>query len=205
MLKITDERETPEKGEPGWLTEFLSEIVSIAVRKKSPADATYAISKMTQPLEKAKAFRLLGEYYVANQDTVKGKEAFAQAEKHLKDSANNNEKVKNSLLLAVSVLKYEPTAAYQLFSDAVKTINNLPAPEKDQEKMYFVTLMPLAEELMRSFRLLATSENQTATNLAAEIKLSELRLSALSGVYTAAQASPGQTRPNTAAVTTFYI
>lgn len=47
--------------------------------------------------------------------------------------------------------------------------------------MYYLKLLPVAEDLIRSFRLLAIRENQTATSLAAEIKLSELRLSALSG------------------------
>lgn len=82
--------------------------------------------------------------------------------------------------LAESVLKYEPADAYELFRESVKEINTLPAPEKDQEKMYYLSLMPVAEDLIRSFRLL---ENQTATSLAAEIKLPELRVSALSGAY----------------------
>jgi len=51
--------------------------------------------------------------------------------------------------------------------------------------MYYLNLLPVAEDLIRSFRLLATRENQMATNLAAEIKLSELRLAALSGAYSA--------------------
>lgn len=190
ILEITSEREpAKEKSEPLWLRDFLSEIVSIALRKKSPQDATYAISKMTEPLDNAKAFRLLGEYYVSDKDMVKSKQAFAQSEKQLKAAANNNEKVKFSLLLSVSVLKNEPAEAYKVFSETVKTINNLPSPEKGQEKMYFVSLMPLAEELFRSFRLLAISEPQTATNLSAEIKLSELRLAALSGALSGPQTS----------------
>jgi hypothetical protein len=169
--------------EGGWLDEFLSDIVSLATKKKSPGDATYSISQMTESLSKARAFRLLGDYYGANQDKVKSKEAFTQAAKQLKSVANSNEKVRLSLSLAESVLKYEPADAYEVFRESVKTINTLPSPEKDQEEMYYVRLMPIAEDLIRSFRLLATRENQTATNLAAEIKLPELRVSALSGAY----------------------
>ena len=134
-------------------------------------------------MAKAHAFRLLGEYYGANQDKVKSKEAFSQAAKQLTSVANSNDKVKVSPSLAESVLKYEPADAYEVFRESVKTINNLPSPEKDQEKMYYVRLMPIAEDLIRSFRLLATRENQTATSLAGEIKLSELRVAALSGAY----------------------
>jgi hypothetical protein len=83
-------------------------------------------------------------------------------------------------LLAESLLKYEPPDAYEVFRDAVKAINNLPSPATDNDT---VKLLPVAEQLIRSFRLLATRETQTATTLAAEIKLSELRVSALSGAY----------------------
>ena len=182
--KVTNvsEREKNDT-KPSWLNDFLSEIVSLAIKKQSPHDATYAISKMTQVWAKAKAFRFLGEYYGANQDKVKSKEAFTESAKQLKSVENGNAKIRASLALAESVLKYEPADAFEVFREAVKAINNLASPEKDQEKMYYVHLMPVAEDLMRSFRILATRENQTAVNLAEEIKLSELRVSALSGVY----------------------
>ena len=172
-----------DNNNPTWVNSFLFEIASLAVKKGLPRDATYAISKMTRPLAKAEAFRLLGEYYGANQDKVKGKEAFSQAAKQLKSVDNTNDKVKVFLSLAESILKYELADAYEIFRESVKAINNLPSPEKDQEKMYYAKLMPVAEALIRSFRLLATHENQTATSLAEEIKLSELRVAALSGAY----------------------
>ena len=182
-MKVESGGEVEKDNNPTWVSSFLFEIASLAVKKGSPRDATYAISKMTRPLAKAEAFRLLGEYYGANQDKVKGKEAFSQAAKQLKSVDNTNDKVKVFLSLAESLLKYEPADAYEVFRESVKAINNLPSPEKDQEKMYYVKLMPVAEALIRSFRLLATHENQTATSLATEIKLSELRVSALSGAY----------------------
>ena len=177
VMKVANDRER------SWLNDFLWEIASLAIKKKSPRDAKYAISKLTQPLRKANAFRLLGEHYGADQDKVKSKEAFIQSAKQLKSVDNSNGKVKSTLLLAESVLTYEPADAYEVFREAVKAINDLPLPEKDQEKMYYVHLLPIAEDLIRSFRLLATRENQTATSLAAEIKVSELRVAALSGVY----------------------
>lgn len=165
----------------GWVNEFLSEIVSLAIKKNSPQDATYAISKMTRALVKADAFRLLGVYYGSNHDNVKSKEAFSQAGKQLKSVENSIEKVRASVSLAESASKYEPADAFEFFRESVKGINSLPSPEKDQEKMYNLKLLPIAEDLIRSFRFLATVENQTAASLAAEIKLPELRLSALCG------------------------
>jgi hypothetical protein len=184
-MKATNDRDQREDtgNKPSWLNDFLSEIVSLAIKKNSPADATYAISKMRQYLGRARAFRVLGEYYGANQDKVKSKEAFTQAVKQLKSVDNSNEKVRAILSLGTSVLKYEPADAYEVFRESVKAINSLPSPEKDQEKMYYLSLLPIAEDLIRSFRLLAAREHETATSLAAEFKLSELRVSALSGVY----------------------
>ena len=182
-MKVENGGEVAKDNNPTWVNSFLFEIASLAVKKGSPRDATYAISKMMRPLAKAEALRLLGEYYGANQDKVKGKEAFSQAAKQLKSVDSTNDKVKVLLSLAESLLKYEPVDAYEVFRESVKAINNLPSPEKDQEKMYYAKLMPVAEALIRSFRFLATHENQTATNLAEEIKLSELRVSALSGAY----------------------
>jgi len=173
-----------------WLNEFLSEIVVLAIKKKSPNDATNAISKLTKPLVKVTAFRLLGEYYGANDDKVKSKDAFTQAAKQLKTVDVSVDKLRSSLTLAESVLKYDPEDAYELFRESVKAINTLPAPEKEQEKMGYVKLLPVAEDLIRAFRLLATQEDQTATTLATEIKLPELRLSALSGAYSGREKNP---------------
>ena len=185
-MKATNEREVDNDGiRPTWLNTFMLGVVTLALRKDSPRDATYAMSKMTQTLEKAIAYRLLGEYYGAKQDNVKSKEAFAESAKQLSSVKNSNGKAKSFLSLAESVLRYEPADAYEVFRESVKTINNLPLPAKGQEKMYYLQLLPVAEGLIRSFRLLANSENQTATSLAAEIKLSELRLSALSGIFSA--------------------
>ena len=181
-FKVENDSERKNASTSSWLNDFLLEVVSLAVKEKSPRDATYAVLKMTQPSKKATALRLLGEYYGANEDKVKSKEAFDQSAKQLKSVENSNEKVKLSLLLAESVFKYEPADAYEVFRESIKGINNLPSPEKNQEKMYYLELLPIAENLIRSFRLLATRENQTATSLASEIKLSELRVAALSGI-----------------------
>ena len=190
-MKIANERENSVTTST-WINDFLSEIVSLALKKQTPLDAAYAISNMPQHFGKAKAFRLLGEYYGENQDTVKSKEALTESAKLLKSVNNSNEKVRASLSLAESLLKYEPADAYEIFRDSVKAINTLPSPEKDKEKMYYLKLLPVADDLIHSFRLLAIRESATATNLAEEIKLSELRMSALSGAYSGRELVSGK-------------
>jgi hypothetical protein len=43
--------------------------------------------------------------------------------------------------------------------------------------------MPIADELIKSFRLLAAQDESGAFTIAQDIKVAELRVSALSGVY----------------------
>lgn len=191
MKVVNDRRLDTNSTTRSWLNDFLSQIVSAAVKKNSPRDATYAISKMTEPLAKANAFRLLGQSYAENHDKVKSKEAFTESAKQLKSiNNNNNEKVKACLLLAESVLQYEPVDAYEAFRESVQAVNNL---ARVDEKTDYRKLLPVAEDLIRSFRLLASRENQTALTLAAEIKLSELRVAALTGTYSGHAVSTAKT------------
>lgn len=72
---------------------------------------------MTKFLRRAKTFRLLGEYYEANQDKVKSKEAFSQAAKQLRSADNSNDNARVSLSLAESVLKYERRMPTKFFAN----------------------------------------------------------------------------------------
>ena len=91
--------------------------------------------------------------------------------------------MKLTIGLAQITLATNPSAAYDVFRLAVDTINQLAPPEEAKKMRYYSALMPVAEELIKSFRLMAVHENAAALALAQDIKLPELRVSALSGVY----------------------
>ena len=96
-----------------------------------------------------------------------------ESTKELKQADNDNEKVKASLSLAESVTAYDPAREYEVLHLAVDIINQLPSPEKEKEKLFYLSLLPVAESLIKTFRLAAAHDNQNALNLAQEIRVSE--------------------------------
>jgi len=138
---------------------------------------------MKKPLNKANGLIVLSKYYAGAKETEKTVAALHDAAKALKDAENNNEKLTAAMVLAKSFVAYDRVAAFDVYRQIVDTINKLPAPDKQKEKMYYISLMPIADELIKSFRLLAAQDESEAFAIAQDIKIAELRVSALSGVY----------------------
>jgi hypothetical protein len=166
-----------------YLDRSLASVISAAAKKDEPDVITYAASKMGKPLDKAKGLIVLCKYYAAAKETEKTAGALRDAAKALKDAEANNEKLSAAISLAKGFVEYDRAAAFDAFRQIVDTINNLPAPEKQKEKTYYLLLMPIADELIKSFRLLSTEDESGAFAIAHDIKVAELRASALSGVY----------------------
>jgi hypothetical protein len=166
-----------------YLDRFLASVISAAVKKEEPDVITYAVSKMGKPLDRAKGLIVLCKYYAAAKETEKTAAALHDAARALKDAEANNEKLSAAISLAKGFVEYDRTAAFDAFRQIVDTINKLPAPEKQKEKTYYTSLMPIGDEVIKSFRLLAAQDESGAFAIAQDIKLAELRVSALSGVY----------------------
>jgi hypothetical protein len=166
-----------------YLDRFLASVISAAVKKEDPDVVIYAVSKMGKPLNKAKGLIALCKYYAAAKETEKTAAALRDAAKALKDAPADNEKLAAAISLSKGFVEYDRAAAFDAFRQIVDTINKLPAPEKQKEKSYYVSLMPIGEELIKSFRLLSAQDESGAFTIAQDIKVAELRVSALSGVY----------------------
>jgi hypothetical protein len=166
-----------------YLDRFLASVNSAAVKKEDPDVIVYAVSKMGKPLNKANGLIVLCKYYAGAKETQKTAAALHDAAKALKDAPNNNEKLSAAISLAKGFVEYDRAAAFDAFRQIVNIINNLPAPEKQKEKTYYVSLMPMADELIKSFRLFSAQDESGAFAIAQDIKVAELRVSALSGVY----------------------
>jgi hypothetical protein len=175
-----------------YVDRLLSDVTSAAIKQKDQEAAVYAISRMVAPLIKANSLLLLSSYYADMKEKEKSRTALNDSAQLLKQADPDNEKSKLAIAVAQSFLAHDRSAGYEAFQRAVETINRLPAPEKEKEKMFYLHLMPIAEDLIKSFRLLAVQNNAEALALAQEIKLSELRVSALSGVYSSQRSSAAQ-------------
>jgi hypothetical protein len=138
----------------------------------------------------------LAKYYGDNNDPEKSRSALNDAGKILKQADSDNAKLKLTIGLAQITLATNPSAAYDVFRLAVDTINQLAPPEEEKKKTYYGALMPVAEDLIKSFRLMAGQDDAAALALAQDIKLSELRVSALSGVYSRQRSASAKVKNN---------
>jgi hypothetical protein len=166
-----------------YLDKFLGTVLAEALKEKQPDVAQYTISKMVTALNKATAYRLLGEYFTQLGDRVKSKAALNESFKQLRATEDNADKAKSALALAQSFLEVDLNNSYDAFELAVMAINHLGPPEQDKERQYYLSLTPVAERLIEAFRLWSVKDDARAVSVAQEIKLPELRVSALSGAY----------------------
>ena len=166
-----------------YLDRFLGTVLAEALKEKQPDVAQYAIPKMITALNRANGYRSLGEYFTQRGDRVKSKAALNESLKQLHAAEDNADKAKSAFALAQSILGVDPANSYDAFQLAVVAINHLASPEKDKERQYYLSLMPVAERAIEAFRLWSIKDETRAVAVAQEIKLPELRVSALSGAY----------------------
>ena len=171
----------------GYLDAFLASVISEALKKEDPDAIVYAISKIAKPLNKANGFAALAKCYATAKEPEKVNAALRDAAKSLKDAESSNEKLRTAISLAKVFFEYDRNGAFDAFRQIVDTINKLPTPEKLKDKPSIYVPFPTVDELMKSFRVLATQDEPGAFAMAQEIKSSELRLAAVSGVYSHAR------------------
>ena len=151
---------------------------------------------MMKPLKKASGMLGLSRYYFDLKDRDKAHDALNDAATLLKESDNDNDKLRLAIALAQNSLGYDQITIYETFNLAVNVINKLPPAEKDKEQRYYVSLMPIAEDLTKGFRMLAAQDSARALTMVHEIKLPELRVAALSGVYSSQDSPAIQVKNN---------
>lgn len=162
--------------------EFLNEIVTSSLKDKDLETSEYAASKMYCPVDETNALRIVAVRYYQERDRVRGQRTLAAAAKSLKSAADGTMKAHASLGLAEAFLHYEPSGAQDAFHNAVESINKLPRPKNDEEKEFYLSLLPLAEDVIKAFRTLARQDRGTASALSVEIRLEELRACAAAGI-----------------------
>lgn len=162
--------------------EFLNEIVTSALKDKDLENSEYAASRMYCPVNRTNALRAVAVRYYQERDRVRGQRSLAAAAKCLSNAEDGTMKARASLALADAFLYFEPSGAQDAFHNAVESINKLPRPKNDEEKQFYLSLLPLAEDVIKSFRTLARQDRGTASALSAEIRLEELRACAAAGI-----------------------
>lgn len=162
--------------------EFLNEIVTSSLKDKDLETSEYAASKMYCPVNRTNALRSVAVRSFQERDRVRGQRTLAAAAKSLSDAEDGTMKASASLGLADAFLRFEPSGAQGAFHNAVESINKLPRPKNEDEKQFYLSLLPLAEDVIKTFRRLARQDRGTASALSTEIRLEELRACAAAGI-----------------------
>jgi hypothetical protein len=167
--------------------EFLNEIVTSSLKDTDLETSEYAASKMYCPLDRTNALRSIAVGYYQKRDRVRGQRTLIAAAKSLNDGEDGTVKAHASLALADAFLRYEPAGAQDAFHNAIESINKLPRPKNDEEKQFYLSLLPLAEDVIKAFRTLAVQDRGAASALSAKIRLEELRACATAGIDSSAK------------------
>lgn len=167
--------------------EFLNEIVTSSLKNTDSETAEYAASKMYCPVDQTNALRDIAVRYYEKRNRVRGQRTLAAAAKSLSNVEDGTMKAHAALELADAFLRYEPAGAQDAFHDAIESINKLPRPKNDEEKEFYLSLLPLADDVIKAFRTLAVQDRGAAFALSAKIRLEELRACATAGIDSSAK------------------
>ena len=170
-----------------YLDGFLANVVGAALKQKQPEAAQYAIAKMAKPLDAADNLVQLVRYYSTPNDSEKRKAAMSGAMKSLDKAENNGDKLKVAIALVRVARTIDASTSYDAMRLTIETINKLPTPAKEKEVDFYLPLLQRAIELTDAFRSISATDESATLALAQDIKLPELRVAALLGVYSSSK------------------
>lgn len=164
---------------------FFADVTTAALKQQQSDAAEYAVSKMIKGLIKAQSLLQLSKYYASIKDKEKSKSALTIALKLLDQAENNNDKLSVAISFAQGAIPVDSSIAYDAMRLTVETINKLPPRDNQKENLSYRSLMAHGRALVDAYRLFAAPDTTAALALAQDIKVPELRVSALLGTYSA--------------------
>lgn len=170
--------------------EFLSGVVSDALKLKDVDLARFAAAGMTLELNRADALRWIARHFVEAKDAVSAAETLNEAAKTLKDAPDDKEKVSAYLRLAAEFPGVDDARSREMIREAAASANRMPRPDDDPKGEFAWHLFPLADDVTRTFQQLARRDRVGALDLADTFRAKELSLAATLGVYRSAETEP---------------
>jgi hypothetical protein len=164
---------------------FFADVTTAALKQQQLDAAEYALSKTTKALIKAQSLLQLSEYYASIKDKEKSKSALALGLKLLDQIENISDKLSVAIAFAQGAVPVDSSIAYEAMRLTVDTINKLPPRDNQKENTSYRSVLAHGRALVDAYRLFASPDTTAALALAQDIKLPELRVSALLGAYSA--------------------
>lgn len=162
--------------------EFLDKIVQEAIKKKEMDTADYAVSKMNLPLYRVESLRKIARHYVESKDIPLADSTLNEAIKALRGAPDGSGKAVADLRLSADLLHVDKPRAFEMVRAAVKAVDEIVRPDKDEQGEFIQTLYPLLNETVSTFRLLASDDRAGALSLADSFNAKEFRVAAAIGV-----------------------
>lgn len=170
-----------------WRDQFLSQIVSKALKEKDPETANYAASKITARLDHASALAMLAKYHSASGDLSRARERLNEAIGLASADDNRVRKAKVLFDLAAEAGKIDEIRVSELISAGIKTINSIPSPNLDERRTgsvyraYIESLLAAAWNTLPAFSQISARDYLQMRTLAAGIQNRGVKLCALFG------------------------
>ena len=165
--------------------EFLDKIVQDAIKAQDIATADYAVSKMKLPLYRVEALRRIARHHIASKDVPRADAVLNEAIKVLQDAPDGGGKIIAHLRLSTDLLHVNKPRAFELARAAVKAVDALARPDKDDRGESTAALYQLLNETASTFRVLARDNRVEALSLAGSFDAEDFGVAAALGVHSA--------------------
>lgn len=177
-------------GHPGfwqdWTGRFLKKFVKSAIAAKELEIAEKAASGMTASLAKVEAFASLIRYWSEAGEKGTAQRLLVEAIKFADSVSDDFEKAKSFILLSIICDQVDGSKKGQLLLSSVKTLNSLnkPTTARNQEpyQEFIRNLDTTGYQMIRGFKSLTVSDEDSAIALVDQLLKSDLRPFALIGI-----------------------
>jgi len=181
-----------------WQEQFLNELATTAIEKKTPEVASAAIAEIQSQSIKIAALQKLALYFFESKDLVKARELLDDTLKAINSIDEKTQKSLALLRVLPLVAKVNNENVPVIGEQIVKSINSIPSPDSMTDKAVLTnyvqkTLMPLAWQALPVFQALTERDENLALDLASKIQVKEIKTSALLGVAIAKLANAKKT------------
>ena len=181
-----------------WQEQFLNELATTAIEKKTPEVASAAIAEIQSQSIKIAALQKLALYFFESKDLVKARELLDDTLKAINSIDEKTQKSLALLRVLPLVAKVNNENVPVIGEQIRKSINSIPSPDSTTDKAVLTnyvqkTLMPLTWQALPVFQALAERDENLASDVASKIQVKEIRTSALLGVAIAKLANAKKT------------
>jgi len=190
MMRVEPKDKAREEYFVAYRDQFLGDVARRAVAKKDREALAYTAEHIHDPLQRASALQRLALMWHEAGDVLRAREVAGEAFKLLDAAKDDARKAVSLLNLATFFMRIDEASVQPTTQSAIKVINNLPAPKRDEKagsearNDYLDSLVGTSSSLAVVFQRLSQKDGGGAYSLASRLERPELKASAILGTLT---------------------